>query len=78
VDQVLTDPVVLGRHMVVETTHPLYGPARAPGNPMKVDGSRDGSATPAPIQGEHTEQVLRDLLGYGPERIAALKQEHVL
>lgn len=78
VDQVLADPVVLERHMVVETSHPLYGKARAPGNPMKVQGIRDGVATPAPLQGEHTEQVLRDLLGYEPARIAALRKDQVL
>ena len=78
VDQVLTDPAVLERNMVVETSHPLYGKARAPGNPMKVEGIRDGIATPAPLQGEHTEQVLRELLGYGPDRIAALLKENVL
>lgn len=78
VDQVLTDPMVLERHMVVETNHPLYGRARAPGNPMKVEGIRDGVATPAPVRGEHTEQVLRDLLGYAAGRIAGLKQEGVL
>lgn len=78
VDQVFDDPVVLGRHMVVETHHPLYGRARAPGNPMKVDGIRDGEATPAPVLGEHTERVLGELLGYGPERIAALRKEGVL
>ena len=75
VDQVLTDPVLLERHMVVETNHPLYGRARAPGNPMKVEGIRDGVATPAPVQGEHTEAVLRELLGIDDSGLAALKQE---
>lgn len=75
VDQVLTDPVLLERHMVVETNHPLYGRARAPGNPVKVEGIRDGVATPAPVQGEHTEAVLRELLGIDDSGLAALKQE---
>jgi CoA:oxalate CoA-transferase len=78
VDQVLTDPVLLERNMVVETNHPDYGRARAPGNPMKVQGIRDGIATPAPVQGEHTEKVLRELLHYSQDQIAQLKAEHLL
>lgn len=75
VDQVLSDPVLLERHMVVETNHPLYGRARAPGNPIKVEGIRDGVATPAPVQGEHTEAVLRELLGIDDSGLAALRKE---
>ena len=78
IDKVLTDPVVLARHMVVETTHPVYGRARAPGNPMKVDGIRDGVATPAALPGEHTEAVLREVLGLGPGEIEDMKKEGVL
>ena len=78
VEQVLTDPVVLERHMVVETNHPLYGHARAPGNPMKVQGIRDGVATAAPVQGEHTEEVLRSVLAYSTEKIEALKRGEII
>jgi len=78
VDQALNDPVVLGRHMVVETNHPLYGSARAPGNPIKVQGILDGVARPAPVRGEHTEQVLRELLECDCEQIENWKKEGVI
>ena len=78
VDRVLTDPALVARNMVVETNHPVYGRARAPGNPMKVDGIRDGLATPAPLQGEHTQEVLRELLGFDQAQLDALKQEGVI
>ena len=78
VDKVLTDPVILARHMVVETNHPVYGRARAPGNPIKVEGIRDGVATPAPIQGEHTQDVLRELLGLDQAELNTMKQEGVI
>ena len=78
VAQVLTDPVLLERHMVVETNHPVYGCARSPGNPIKVDGITDGVATPAPIQGEHTEEVLRELLGMDQAQLDTLKKEGVI
>ena len=75
VDQVLTDPVLVARHMIVETHHPVYGRARAPGNPIKVDGILDGVATPAPIQGEHTQEVLRELLGIDQAELDTMKRE---
>ena len=75
VDQVLTDPVLVARHMIVETRHPVYGRARAPGNPIKVDGILDGVATPAPIQGEHTQEVLRELLGIDQAELDTMKRE---
>jgi crotonobetainyl-CoA:carnitine CoA-transferase CaiB-like acyl-CoA transferase len=42
--------------------------------PVRVVGEEPpAAATPAPDAGEHTEQVLAGLLGYDPERIAALR-----
>lgn len=78
VDQVLTDPVLLERNMVVETHHPVYGRALAPGNPVKVEGIHDGVATPAPLQGEHTEAVLRDLLDLDAAALQSLKKEGII
>lgn len=78
IDKVLTDPVVVARHMVVETVHPAYGRAAAPGNPIKIDGIRDGVADPAPLPGQDTARVLSELLGLGEREIAALKQEGVV
>jgi crotonobetainyl-CoA:carnitine CoA-transferase CaiB-like acyl-CoA transferase len=78
VDQTLNDPVVLERHMVVQTEHPAYGRARSPGNPMKVEGIRDGQASAAPVQGEHTVAVLRELLGASDQHIDELKKAGVI
>jgi len=33
---------------------------------------------PAPVLGQDTDQVMRDVLGYSPQEIASLKDEHVL
>ncbi len=78
VDRVLEDPEVLARHMVVETNHPVYGRARAPGNPVKVEGIRDGVATPAPLPGEHSADILRARLGLSGEELRRLATEGVI
>ncbi|MEM9147999.1 MAG: CoA transferase [Pseudomonadota bacterium] len=53
------DPQALARAMVVETEHPVAGPTRALGMPVKF--SEPGPAPrPAPLLGEHTEAVLRE------------------
>jgi len=77
-DQILEDPNIHERHMIARTIHPVYGVARAPGNPIKVDGLTPGVASPAPLPGEHTVQVLAELLSLDPEEIAKLKQEGVI
>jgi crotonobetainyl-CoA:carnitine CoA-transferase CaiB-like acyl-CoA transferase len=64
--------------MVVQTEHPAYGRARSPGNPMKVEGIRDGQASAAPVQGEHTVAVLRELLGASEQHIDELKKAGVI
>jgi CoA:oxalate CoA-transferase len=77
VDQVLSDPQVRLRRMVVEMAHPRHGPLPTLGTPVKVDGEMGLDARPAPDLGEHTEEVLRGLLGYSAERLQALRAEKV-
>ena len=76
-DQVLEDPQVRLREMVVETAHPRHGPLPTLGTPVKLDGALGLEVRPAPALGEHTAEVLRDLLGYPPERVAALREAKV-
>ena len=75
VDRVLADPQVRHRRMVVELTHPAHGPLPTLGTPIKVDGQLELPVTPAPRLGQHTEQVLTELLKYSGECVAALRQQ---
>jgi crotonobetainyl-CoA:carnitine CoA-transferase CaiB-like acyl-CoA transferase len=45
---------------------------------MKVEGIRDGQASAAPVQGEHTVAVLRELLGASDQHIDELKKAGVI
>ncbi len=78
VDRVLADPQVRQRQMVVGLQHPRLGTVPTLGTPIKVDGAPDFAAAPPPALGEHTESVLRGLLKYPPERVAALRAAGVV
>ncbi|MEX0827433.1 MAG: CaiB/BaiF CoA-transferase family protein [Haliea sp.] len=72
-EQALSDPQVLHRNMVVEIAHPNGKKTKAPGNPIKLSRTNEDSFSPAPLLGQHTDEVLADVLGYGATDIAALK-----
>lgn len=78
VDRVLEDPQVRRRQMVVEMDHPRLGRVPTLGTPVKVDGTMGLTVTPPPALGQHTEPVLREWLGYSPERIEALRRAGVI
>lgn len=76
--QALSDPQVLARDMVVEVPLASGERLRMPGNPVKLSGDTPEPFTPPPTLGQHTQQVLRDLLGYDAPHIARLRQSKVI
>lgn len=78
VDRVLADPQVKHRQMVVELRHPRLGSIPTLGTPLKVDGQPGLEITPPPRLGQHTEELLRAVPGYPPERLAALREAGVI
>lgn len=78
VDQVVADPQVNHRRMVVEMEHERHGRLPTVGTPIKVDGAMTLAVAPPPRLGQHTDAVLATLLKYAPERIAALRHDRVI
>ena len=72
------EPPVREREMIVEYDHPQVGRVRMPGNPIKFDGAGKTISHPAPLLGQHTDAVLRDLLALPAARIAALRESGVV
>ena len=77
VDEVLEDPQIQARNMRVTTEHPTIGPLEILGNPIKVADTEE-TFIPPPLLGQHTEEVLAELLGYSPEKITALGEAGVI
>jgi len=75
VAQVMEHPQVLAREMLVKLTHPVAGELTMAGIPIKLSETPGAMRMPAPTLGQHTEEVLRELLGYTPEQIAELRAE---
>ncbi len=71
--QALSDPQVLHRNMVVNLQHPEGGQTRGPGNPIKLSRTGEDEFSPAPLLGQHTDAVFREVLNCDPQEISALK-----
>jgi len=78
VDRALNDPQVQARGMVVEVLHPTAGPIRLVGSPLKLADTPPEVRLPPPTLGQHTEEVLREVLRLAPERIAELRARKVI
>ena len=76
-EQTLNDPHVKARNMVVEINHPIMGPMKTIGLPIKSTGDLTAIRKPAPWLGQHSEEVLR-AIGYDDANIAALFESGVV
>jgi formyl-CoA transferase len=76
-DEVVADPHVAGRSMLVEVprTDGVEQPVLVPGNPVKLSGVAEGPETRVPWLGEHTDEVLAEELGLGPADLTKLRDD---
>jgi formyl-CoA transferase len=77
-DEVFADPQVRHQGMVWEGTHPQTGTIRMLRNPVSFSRTPAALHLLPPRLGEHTEAVMRDLLGYSAEQVATLRADGVV
>ena len=70
--EALNDPQV-ARDMIVEADHPVFGHVKQVDSPIRIGDRRKPVAAPA--RGQHTEDILINLLGYTPAQIRILREK---
>ena len=78
IDEVFADPQVNERGMVTHWQHPLQPALRLVSSPLKLSATPVRTLRPPPLLGQHTEEVLRELLDCADDRLSRLKQEKVI
>jgi len=78
VGEALESEDVAARGMVAEVNHPKAGPVKIIGSPLNFSDSKLRAYEPPPLLGQHTDDILRDRLGYDAAKLAALKDKKVI
>jgi len=71
-------PQLAARKMILDIEDPAGGKKKIVGSPVKFSEVPEISLKPAPRLGEHTEEILLNLLGFSREKIGELRKERVI
>jgi benzylsuccinate CoA-transferase BbsF subunit len=74
----MKDPQILHDKALVELDHPIVGKRLYPNVALKLSGTPALASTPAPLLGQHTDEICRELLNMSDSDIENLKKEGVL
>jgi formyl-CoA transferase len=77
-DEVFANPQVTARKLRIDLAHPTGGTVKLVGSPMKLSATPPRHDMPPPLLGQHTEEVLRDVLGHSAAQIAALREKGIV
>lgn len=77
-DKIVTDPNVQLRKMLIDMEHPTAGKVTVANSPIRLSESNYDQVGPSPLLGEHTQEVLEDILGMGKEEINQLGEKGVI
>ncbi len=78
VDELVTDVQMEANDYVVDFEHPTYGTIRQLGLPIRLSETPGELRLPAPQYGQHTEEILTEVLGYSWDDIGELREKKVL
>ena len=77
-DQVKANEHARAREMFVDVNHPTLGEVSLPGFPIKFSETKGDITMPAPLLGQHNEEVYSEILGLSTEKIEELRKEGVV
>ena len=77
IDQVLADPQIRARNMIIEQQHPVLGKVTLPNLPFRFSDCDTTPKMPAPLLGQHN-RIIAESLGYSEADIAAMTKDGVL
>ncbi|GFS12917.1 succinate--hydroxymethylglutarate CoA-transferase-like [Elysia marginata] len=77
-EQVFSDPQVLHNGLLQTIPHPTLGEVKVVGPAVRYSGTPTVSPEAPPLLGQHTDQVLSQLLGYSPAQVAHLRDSKVI
>ncbi len=79
IEQLVKDPHIAdAREMFVEVDHPKAGKMKITGAHIKLSDTKPSIRTPAPLLGQHSEEVYSTLLGYSKEHISSLREQGII
>jgi crotonobetainyl-CoA:carnitine CoA-transferase CaiB-like acyl-CoA transferase len=78
VDQLPDDVQVQANHYVTTFEHPAFGPTKVVGIPIGLSDTPGSLRRPAPEFGQHTEEILTEVLGYSWEDVGRLRDGEVI
>jgi CoA:oxalate CoA-transferase len=78
IDELIDDPQIREREMLIEIDHPVEGKIKFPGNPIKFSETKIKNFQPSPLLGQNTEEILLNYGEYTADEIRALQQAGVI
>ena len=76
--ETIEDPQLKWLNALVEVDHPVSGKRLYPNVPFRISGIKLPPSWPAPLLGQHTEEICRGTLGMSEDAISLLREEGVL
>ncbi|MFH1135755.1 MAG: CoA transferase [Pseudomonadota bacterium] len=76
-EEVSGDPQALANNYMVPFDHPRLGNIMIPGYPIDFGGQEAGTTAPAPVMGQHTDEVLKEI-GYSDQALADLRKNKAI
>ena len=78
IDKLLDNPQLNARNMFLDIPHPVIGNMKITGTPINLEKTPGDISSPAPILGQHTEEILKNVLNIDDSTIAYWKKNGTL